>query len=211
MIRKLLIDGLRGFEHFELNDLGRLNLLVGTNNCGKTTVLESVQLLATEGDTQSVFRILSRRGEDWFDTSERGRSIRHVDIRRLFYGHEIAPGKRFDVRGLTSSKIRSFTAEIVEPSEEANSGTSSQLFDNDSNQSETDDLLAPLAISFSWDLDDLPPHSAGRSTWDRAGPTLVATINRRGGLPIDAFRRSAAVADASSAKGQAYRDGIAVP
>ena len=45
-----------------MEGLGRVNLLVGTNNCGKTTVLESVQLLSTP--SPYVLPALSiRRGE----------------------------------------------------------------------------------------------------------------------------------------------------
>jgi AAA15 family ATPase/GTPase len=42
MLKSLKIENFRGFPSFELNKLGRINLLVGKNNSGKTTVLERV-------------------------------------------------------------------------------------------------------------------------------------------------------------------------
>lgn len=47
MIERLTISGYRGFERVELRDLGRLNLLVGRNGAGKTSLLEAVRLVAT--------------------------------------------------------------------------------------------------------------------------------------------------------------------
>ena len=43
---KLTIKGLRGIRDLEINDFRRVNLFVGANNCGKTTILESLFLLA---------------------------------------------------------------------------------------------------------------------------------------------------------------------
>ena len=48
MISSLNINGYRGLENFEMTGLGRINLLVGTNNSGKTSVLESIHLLASQ-------------------------------------------------------------------------------------------------------------------------------------------------------------------
>ena len=50
MLRDLRISGFRGFSEFAMSGLGRVNLLVGTNNCGKTSVLEAIQILSTPGN-----------------------------------------------------------------------------------------------------------------------------------------------------------------
>ena len=69
--------------------LGRVNLLVGTNNCGKTTVLESVQLLSTP--SRYVLPALAiRRGESRSLTEgEVGRAYA-VDILQLFACRDLA-------------------------------------------------------------------------------------------------------------------------
>jgi hypothetical protein len=175
MIKKLVIDRLRGFAHFELHDLGRVNLLVGTNNSGKTTVLEGIQMLSVPGDLYSILRILSRRGEDWWDTTERGRGSRHLDIRRLFSGHEIKRGSRFDIQGVINGRARKFAAEIIDAPKPANAQPS--LFEGDSGTAEGDDFLPPSALRLAWDeLPDLD---------------FPIGLNRRGGVAIDTLRRAA--------------------
>jgi hypothetical protein len=63
MISSIRIEGYRGLERFEMSGLGRVNLLVGTNNSGKTSVLEAIYLLASAGDPGALWQMLWRRGE----------------------------------------------------------------------------------------------------------------------------------------------------
>ncbi|WP_446384963.1 AAA family ATPase [Coleofasciculus chthonoplastes] len=44
MLRDLTIQNYRCFNNFHIDGLARVNLLVGMNNCGKTTLLEAVYL-----------------------------------------------------------------------------------------------------------------------------------------------------------------------
>ena len=191
MIRKLTIKRLRGFDHFEFRDLGRVNLLVGTNNSGKTTALEGIQMLSSPGDMNGIFRILSRRGEDWWDSAERDRPTRNVDIRRLFYGHEIKKGSRFDVQAATDSRTQKFVAEIIDVSMLPFSGRSKlivpagrspglsipeappasgqpTLFAPDDRREDSEELLSPSALRLTWD--------------EKPGLDFAITINRRGGV-----------------------------
>jgi AAA15 family ATPase/GTPase len=67
-IKNLSIQNFRGFRHFDMNDLGRVNLIVGTNNCGKTTALEAVNILMANGDISAIWSTLVRRGEEiWIE------------------------------------------------------------------------------------------------------------------------------------------------
>ena len=63
MLGTLKLDGYRGFDTYELTDLTRVNLLVGKNNCGKTSILEAVHFLAARGDPFVLVRSANRRGE----------------------------------------------------------------------------------------------------------------------------------------------------
>ncbi|MCK6575570.1 ATP-binding protein [Myxococcota bacterium] len=51
--------------------LARVNLLVGTNNCGKTSVLEALQILVAPGTPVPLFATLARRGETRHESDER--------------------------------------------------------------------------------------------------------------------------------------------
>lgn len=91
-IDNLSIENFRGFERFHLSGLGRVNLLVGTNNSGKTSVLEAIELLASNGHLPTIWTSLTRRGEEI--SSERERQ---VEIGHLFRGHEINDAKGFKI------------------------------------------------------------------------------------------------------------------
>jgi len=56
------IHHFRGFRHFKFDNLGRINLLVGMNNAGKTSVLEALSLYCGSLDLRTWIAIASRRG-----------------------------------------------------------------------------------------------------------------------------------------------------
>lgn len=43
MLRNLKLEKYRSFDEYELNNLSRVNLLVGKNDCGKTSILEAIR------------------------------------------------------------------------------------------------------------------------------------------------------------------------
>ena len=63
MYSSIRISGYRGLDSFRMEGLGRVNLLVGTNNSGKTSILECIELLRAVGNTRVLSAILDRRGE----------------------------------------------------------------------------------------------------------------------------------------------------
>lgn len=62
-LRSLKIEGFRVFRSLHVDRLGRVNLLVGRNNIGKTTVLEALELYASGGDLEALRELLVRRDE----------------------------------------------------------------------------------------------------------------------------------------------------
>jgi len=48
MLRSLKIKDFRCFQNFELQHLGRINLIVGKNNSGKTSILEFIRLQTSQ-------------------------------------------------------------------------------------------------------------------------------------------------------------------
>ncbi|MBN2093035.1 AAA family ATPase [candidate division KSB1 bacterium] len=55
--KELTIEKFRGIEKLTITDLKQVNLLVGRNNCGKTTVLEALFLLSGMSNPQLVVNI----------------------------------------------------------------------------------------------------------------------------------------------------------
>jgi hypothetical protein len=120
MISSLRIEGYRGFEDFEMNDLGQINLLVGTNNSGKTSVLEAIYLLSSVGDPTSLWQLLWRRGERLppllSATGDRPprRSPVELDVSHLFSGHEAQPGSSIRISAKNQSSPRTIEYSIAE-------------------------------------------------------------------------------------------------
>lgn len=56
-ISNLNIESFRGIRNLELNDLSNVNILVGANNCGKTSVLEAAMVLSRPNDFSNIVSI----------------------------------------------------------------------------------------------------------------------------------------------------------
>ena len=97
MLGTLQLQQFRGFETYALNDLTRVNLLVGKNNCGKTSILEAIHFLVSGGDPLVLTRAAERRGE----VSDAGPSAPGLrpDVSHFFLGHRLDPGACFRLSG----------------------------------------------------------------------------------------------------------------
>lgn len=112
MLRSLRIEKFRCFQAFELQQLGRVNLLVGKNNSGKTSILEAVQLFCAQNTFESLRGIMLNRGE-YIWVSDSGGS-QELDIRHLFYDHEIKASSHFSIFGFDGISEERLTLSIEE-------------------------------------------------------------------------------------------------
>jgi AAA domain, putative AbiEii toxin, Type IV TA system len=110
MLRSLKIENFRCFQLFELQQLGRLNLLVGTNNSGKTSILEAVQLLNAQSNLESLREVMLGRGE--YILSDERSGGRELDVRHLFYDHEIDIGSKFSIFGSNHNDGEGITVSV---------------------------------------------------------------------------------------------------
>ncbi|MBC1196623.1 ATP-binding protein [Microcystis aeruginosa BLCCF158] len=109
MLQSLKIEGFRGFQSFEMANLGRINLLVGKNNSGKTSILEAIQFLYVQNNLDIFLETISYRGE--FGWSESNRT-KVFEICHLFPGHEIIPSKEIIIIGSRESHQESVTISV---------------------------------------------------------------------------------------------------
>lgn len=120
MISSLRIEGYRGFDTFEMEGLGRINLLVGTNNSGKTSVLEGISLLYSGGDPASLWELLRRRGERVQPLLGADRSPRvpsfELDVSHLFSGHELRPKSPIKISARNQNQARNIEFSVMEVS-----------------------------------------------------------------------------------------------
>jgi len=90
ILDSLEIRGFRGFRHLQIERLGRVNLIVGKNNVGKTALLEAILLYANRGSSLIVWQLLENRNEGTRPIRRDGVPDifrdRILAIRHLFYG-----------------------------------------------------------------------------------------------------------------------------
>jgi energy-coupling factor transporter ATP-binding protein EcfA2 len=169
MLRSLQIEQFRSFGSFEVPRLGRVNLLVGSNNSGKTSLLEAIELLLAHGDPRSIWTALNRRGERvWEDEDRRGSP--ELDICRLFYGHTMKIGSSFHINANNDVNAQSLTAELVELDEETWKQAELPAFEQESQ-------FTSAGLSLRW----LGEHSKEEFS--------AMPITDRGGLSLDLLRR----------------------
>jgi len=169
MLRNLRISGFRGLREFAMSGLGRVNLLVGTNNCGKTSVLEAIHMLSVPGSSLPLWQAQLRRGE-LIDAS----AERQIDVAHLVYGRKLALGKGFTITGNGTTGQQDLVASlVVHQAQEFPLGLQREVFDDDEENS--DDIPAALGLLKSTGLG---------LTWAIGSSirNLGLPITRRGGV-----------------------------
>ncbi len=76
MFKDITIEHFRGIRNLQLNNAGQINLFLGKNNCGKSTVLDAIFLLSGFSDPSFNIRINQMRGYD---------SLKSEDLLLNFY------------------------------------------------------------------------------------------------------------------------------
>ena len=80
-ISTLNIDRFRALRQLRIDRLGRVNLITGRNNTGKSSILEALRILASDASFPVISNILQFREEDVGETDE---STRPLDAEGLF-------------------------------------------------------------------------------------------------------------------------------
>ena len=92
ILNSLEVRNFRGFRDLKIEHLGRVNLLVGKNNVGKTSLLEAIQLYASRASTPTfIWEVMSTRHE----VKQLFVNVRDMlaALKYLFYGrNDIKPG-----------------------------------------------------------------------------------------------------------------------
>ncbi|MGD1711968.1 AAA family ATPase [Dapis sp. BLCC M172] len=179
MLKSLTINNFRCFQSFELQQLSRVNLLVGMNNSGKTSILEAIQLLYSVYQPETLHKIMSYRGE--FLLKE---GSRQLDIRHLFYGREISLGSEFSLVGTNDKYQESLVGSIQVDSpnelyEQKNLLDSSEGFSSEFDNSEEISVELYQLEDIFFDLD-----------WKKEEVSIRRRLSPDGGIDIRIPRSS---------------------
>ena len=89
-LQSLSITGFRGIESLSIPRLGRVTLLAGKNNVGKTTVLNAVRVYAARGRYSALANLLWERDEVSLTPDDDGESMLESNWAALFHGRDIS-------------------------------------------------------------------------------------------------------------------------
>lgn len=109
MLKALHLTKFRAFDDYEFDSLARVNLVVGKNNSGKTSLLEAVELLVSNGNPATISDAAKRRAE--MHIIERRSLYREFpSIAHMFHDHACEPGASFEIR--SPHERKTVTAEV---------------------------------------------------------------------------------------------------
>jgi ABC-type branched-subunit amino acid transport system ATPase component len=173
-IRALRIENFRGMSRFEMKNLGRINLIVGTNNSGKTTILEAISILMPYGNATAIWSALSRRGEVLWDNRDW-----QADVKRLFFGHQIEIGSSFLLSTLVGDNAVGLIVEVRDDElEQAGPPSSPPPPPIDP----LEPLISPRTLALTW---------SSRKPSQQCATTI--SISRRGGITYDTILRASRI------------------
>ncbi|MDM8519987.1 AAA family ATPase [Anaerolineales bacterium HSG6] len=87
MLDGVTIQNFRLFEQFSIDNLARVNLIVGKNNVGKSSLLEALYLMVNQNSPETLIKILEERGEYVF--SGKTTRSRNYQINHIFPAHHL--------------------------------------------------------------------------------------------------------------------------
>jgi AAA15 family ATPase/GTPase len=90
LLDSLEIKGYRCFEHLTIEKLGRVNLIVGKNNVGKTALLEALWIYCHKGSSDELIKLLQKREQ--FSIDYESTENLH-QLNQLFFGTPNLYGK----------------------------------------------------------------------------------------------------------------------
>lgn len=91
LLNSLEIQNFRAFRHVQIERLGRVNLIVGKNSIGKTSLLEALYLYERQASLAAIWDVLEARGEGTRPASDRANHMDAINeqataVAQLFYG-----------------------------------------------------------------------------------------------------------------------------
>lgn len=103
MLTSLRVEGFRGLKSLSVEKLARVNLFVGGNNSGKTSLLEAAYILLSRGAPWVMEDLLLRRHEVY---TSRGEIDDQPDFSHLFAGHATPIGATFTIKGMNDRPLQ---------------------------------------------------------------------------------------------------------
>ena len=149
LFESLRISGYRGFEQIELSSLGQVNIFVGNNNSGKTSILEAVSIVCNPLDPFQ-----------WLEVAQRRLYLGRISLMRpdleaikwvFFRQNNLASNPSYQgqisIKCTGNSPIKNLAANLTDIYGASNEKDNPEKFNDDSTNSETDLVINGLELS----------------------------------------------------------------
>lgn len=100
MLNSLEIKNYRNLKHLQIQKLGKVNLIVGKNNTGKTSVLEAISIYQQRGELEWIFQeVLEKRNENLVNEDKKNyqelmvESLSSIFYNRITFGNTVEIGE----------------------------------------------------------------------------------------------------------------------
>lgn len=91
MLSSILVRNYRCLKFLKVDQFSHVNLITGENNTGKSTLLEAISLLVSQGEIGWIFKLLSERGEYYRPESDNDNTAFNLkSLSSLFYDRLVA-------------------------------------------------------------------------------------------------------------------------
>jgi len=120
VLTSLEIKNFRTFKHLRIERLGRVNLVVGKNNVGKTTLLEALRLYGAYWPPATVASILDERNE--IVGASEGSEL--LLLESLLHGRNVSEGSQILIRDAQVPSGRNLVATFVSGNDAVDKGES---------------------------------------------------------------------------------------
>ncbi len=104
MLSDLTIHNYRSLQDFHIDGLAQVNLIVGSNNSGKTSLLEAIYLLVNQNNPQSMIDLLDNRGE--VALSKTSNLSHSYQIKHIFNNHQLSFNHNIDIQSQKQSPLK---------------------------------------------------------------------------------------------------------
>ena len=111
MLKSLSIKNFRSIEDLNISKLGDINLIVGKNNSGKSTVLDALKTDASFGDENVLFDILNSHDE-YFILDENDQNL--SPFSNLFFGRKFCKDLKIEIAELNGRDALTIESTFVE-------------------------------------------------------------------------------------------------
>lgn len=111
MLKSLSIKNFRSIEDLNISKLGDINLIVGKNNSGKSTVLDALKTYASFGDENVLFDILNSHDE-YFILDENDQNL--SPFSNLFFGRKFCKDLKIEIAELNGRDALTIESTFVE-------------------------------------------------------------------------------------------------